>query len=380
MAFDMLAIGAVIAGALMFGAGLWMCQRARRAIRHSQLPLEQAASTPSMAARALALEAQLEFAPVALFRVGAAAPHTLEALNVSARRLLAPGRAVDAGQLGTDLAGLAGGQRRLIGFDTERGSERAMASAAVLTVDGAPQQLVALMPVEDELEAEAMQAWQKLVHVLTHEIMNSLTPVASLSHTSRELVKSVRGAIAQDVANDLDIALDAIGRRADSLTRFVSGYRQLASVPEAAPQRIDLARLCARMEALAGPRWLARGGRASFVVEPESLALLADAGQLEQALMSLLMNAEEASAHLAEPEVALSVRLARGGRLRIEVRDNGPGVPEDLAEQIFMPFFSTKPGGSGIGLAMVRQLVHRNGGTVRYVRSIGAGACFVINI
>jgi nitrogen fixation/metabolism regulation signal transduction histidine kinase len=197
----------------------------------------------------------------------------------------------------------------------------------VLTVDGAPLQLVALMPVEDELEAEAMQAWQKLVHVLTHEIMNSLTPVASLSHTSRELVKGVRGTIANEVADDLDIALDAIGRRADSLTRVVGGYRQLASVPQALPQRVDLARLCARMEALAGPRWQARGGRASFMVEPESLALLADAGQLEQALMNLLMNAEEATGHLAVPEGRTDLHALLLHQARRQRHRPGDGAP-----------------------------------------------------
>jgi C4-dicarboxylate-specific signal transduction histidine kinase len=223
-----------------------------------------------------------------------------------------------------------------------------------------------------------MQAWQKLVHVLTHEIMNSLTPVASLSQTSRELLQGAAGSLPPDIAADLDIAMDAIGRRADSLTHFVSGYRALASVPEARPQRIAIDAMFARLAALVGPHWRQRGGRAVFSVEPDSLELMADPGQLEQALVNLLKNAAEATAGMAAPEVLVSARLARGGRLRIEVADNGPGVQEDLAGEIFTPFFSTKSRGSGIGLAMVRQLVHRNGGAVRYAKSIGAGARFVV--
>ena len=338
------------------------------------LPQDQA----QLAARALALETQLEFAPVALFRLHDAPDAVLEPVNVSARRLLAPGRVADAAALRRALAALVAGQRSVIDVDTEQGSERALAVASMLTVEGQPQRLVALMPMEHELKAEAMQAWQQLVHVLTHEIMNSLTPVASLSHTSRELLAGVRGGLPADLADDLDIALDAISRRADSLTHFVSGYRALASVPEARPQRVEVAAMFARLSALVAPAWQARGGHALFEVEPEALELMADPGQLEQALVNLIQNAAEASAGLAVPEVCVSARLARGGRLRIDVCDNGPGVPDHLAGDIFTPFFSTKSKGSGIGLAMVRQLVHRNGGTVRYAKAVGSGARFIV--
>lgn len=331
-----------------------------------------------LAARALGLESQLEHAPIALFRILPSRMSAVEPVNASARRLLAPGRASDIPGLHRALAGLAVGQRCVIDFDTERGSERALATANVMTVDGEPQRLVALMPMEDELAAEAMQAWQKLVHVLTHEIMNSLTPVASLSQTSRELLRGAGGQLPPDVAGDLDVALEAISRRADSLTQFVGGYRTLASVPEARQQRIDVQRMFARMSALVGPAWQARGGRAHFIVEPDSLELMADPGQLEQALVNLLQNAAEASAGQSAPEVRVSARLVRGGRLHIAVSDNGPGVPDELIADIFTPFFSTREKGSGIGLAMVRQLVHRNGGAVRYAKSVGGGARFII--
>lgn len=331
-----------------------------------------------LATRALGLESQLEHAPIALFRVLPSRQNAVEPLNASARRLLAPGRASDVPAVHRALAGLAVGQRCVIDFDTERGIERALATANSMTVDGEPQRLAALMPMEDELEAEAMQAWQKLVHVLTHEIMNSLTPVASLSQTSRELLRGASESLPADIADDLDIALDAISRRADSLTQFVSGYRTLASVPEARAQRITVSRMFARLSALVAPGWQARGGRAVFVVEPDSLELMADPGQLEQALVNLIQNAAEATAGQAAPEVRLSARLARGGRLHIAVSDNGPGVQDELVADIFTPFFSTREKGSGIGLAMVRQLVHRNGGAVRYAKSVGGGARFII--
>lgn len=331
-----------------------------------------------LAARVLALESQLEHAPIALFRVSASQYAAVEPVNASARRLLAPGHATDLEGVRRALGRLVVGQRSVIDIDTERGTERTLATAGSMIVEGHPQRLVALMPMEAELEAEAMHAWQKLVHVLTHEIMNSLTPVASLSKTSRELLAGAGGDLPADVANDLDIALDAISRRADSLTHFVSGYRLLASVPEAKQQRVVLAGMFGRLSALVAPAWEARGGRAIFSVEPDSLELMADPGQLEQALVNLLTNAAEATADLADAEVTIIAKLARGGRLRIEVCDNGPGVQDDLIAEIFTPFFSTKKRGSGIGLAMVRQLVHRNGGAVRYAKSIGHGARFIV--
>lgn len=368
-------LGASAAAA--FGA-LWLMRRGLACAARLP-PLEVAVGMPPdqalLAARAFGLESQLEHAPIALFRI---LPLRVEPVNASARRLLAPGRASDVPALQRALAGLTVGQRCVIEFDTERGTERALATASAMTVEGEPQRLVALMPMEDELEAEAMQAWQKLVHVLTHEIMNSLTPVASLSQTSRDLLRGAGGQLPADIADDLDIALEAITRRADSLTRFVGGYRSLASVPEAVPQRIVVARMFARLSALVAPAWEARGGRAVFTVEPDSLELMADPGQLEQALVNLLQNAAQACAGQAAPEVRVSARLARGGRLHIAVSDNGPGVPDELIADIFTPFFSTREKGSGIGLAMVRQLVHRNGGAVRYARSVGGGARFVV--
>lgn len=339
------------------------------------LPQDQA----KLATQFLALEAQLEYAPVALFRIDpSAAANAVESLNASARRLLAPGRASNIDDLHEKFGALASGQRSIIEFDTERGPERALAMATSLTMDGRPQRLLALMPVGSELEAEAMQAWQKLVHVLTHEIMNSLTPVASLSQTSRELLAGVRADLPADVADDLDIALDAIKRRAESLTRFVDSYRALASVPPAQPQPMVLSELFARLSVLIAPAWQLRGGRAVFLAEAGPLELMVDPGQLEQALINLLKNAADATSDVAVPEATVTARLTRGGRLRIEVRDNGAGVDEDVIAHIFTPFFSTKSQGSGIGLAMVRQLVHRNGGTVRYAKSMGSGACFII--
>jgi signal transduction histidine kinase len=365
---------------------LWGCLERLAMLRHPRPPEPKAVLTieqQHLVDNALALETSLEHAPIPLFRIEGSGEQEgsarVQALNGNARKLVAPGRAVEPAALYRQLAGQPGERRTMIQFDTERGVERALLAVSELALQGRSQRLAALMPVESELEAEALNAWRQLVHVLTHEIMNSLTPVASLSRTARDMLDEVREALPQDVAHDLVTALDAISRRADSLADFVASYRSLSNVPAARPERFLVAALFERVRALVAPAWRARGGQVRFSVEPATLELVADPGQLEQALINLLKNAFEASAGIDKAGACVSARLVRGGRLRIEVADDGPGVPLELVNHIFTPFFTTKKQGGGIGLAMVRHLVHENGGTVRYARPVGTGARFIIS-
>jgi signal transduction histidine kinase len=266
-------------------------------LRRLRLPVARPETPPAPAAwpaqeAVLALEARLEHAPIALFRIdGLSGPGAVAPVNANARRLVAPGRASDPGTLYALLADQPADERRLVGFDTERGLERAMVAVSTLAVKGQGQRLAALMPVESQLEAEALNAWRQLVHVLTHEIMNSLTPVASLSRTAHELLDELAADLPADAADDLSTALDAIARRAASLADFVSSYRSLSTLPQAQPERVHLEGLFARLSALVGPAWQARGGTAEFSVETSSLEVMADPGQLEQALINLLKNA-----------------------------------------------------------------------------------------
>lgn len=366
--------------ALMLGHSL-QALAPRRAAAVLEIPSGLGQEQQTRMQQMLELEMRLEHAPIALFSLSQPAQQQqaqLQPLNNNARRLLAPGRASDSAALCRTLSAQSPGQRSLISFDTERGLERALLASSQITLQGQSQRLLALMPVESELEAEAMHAWQQLVHVLTHEIMNSLTPVASLSATAHDLLAEARPGLPPALGADLHTALDAISRRARSLADFVASYRSLTRVVAPAPHATQLSDVFARVAALVGPGWEARGGRIRFSVLPESLELMIDAGQLEQALLNLLSNAADATAHLASPQVSLSARLARGGRLRLEIGDNGPGVPDDLLAHIFTPFYTTKEKGSGIGLAMVRQLIHANGGTVRYAKAVQGGARFIV--
>ena len=262
-----------------------------------------------------------------------------------------------------------------VSLDTERGSERWQLQMQTLSLDGQGQTLLVLVPLERELEGESLQAWQQLVQILTHEIMNSLTPIKSLSQTAQMLLDEP-----PLVEADLRSALDGIAQRAEGLSRFVATYRRVSQWPAPVLAPVDLQALFQRLRLAVAPAWERLGGQLGFEVSEPGLRLIADEGQLEQALLALIHNAEQACAEQdLPPRLWLTARQGRGGRLQISVRDNGPGVPPGLERKIFLPFFSAREGGQGIGLTVVRQLVHGMGGRVRYVRPLEGGAAFVLS-
>jgi len=318
--------------------------------------------------RLAVLQSQVEHLPVAAW---ARVDDALHPLTSRARRLNAPGGVRDPDALRRLLR--TASQSGPVVLDTDRGSERWQLRRQPLALDGRAQTLLVLVPLESELESEALRASQQLVQILTHEIMNSLTPIRSLSQTALALIDEPA------TAGELRSALDAIARRAESLSGFVRSYRRVSQWPAPTLEAVDLRALFARLQQAVEPAWTARGGIVAFELAASTLQLLADAGQLEQALLALVQNAEQATQGVTPPRLWVYARMGRGGRLQITVRDNGAGVPAGLERQIFLPFFSAREGGQGIGLAVVRQLVCAMGGRVRHVRPLEGGAAFVLS-
>jgi C4-dicarboxylate-specific signal transduction histidine kinase len=372
----LLAAGAIAASA-MGSARAWMTASVFvLAALASLLPLARARlpasplsepPRPPDARRLSTLQVQLEHLPIAAWLQ---TDTTLEPLTSRARRLCAPGGVRDREVLNQRIR--THERDGPLTLDTERGSERWQLQRQTLAVEGQQQSLITLTPLEQELESESLQVWQQLLRVLTHEIMNSLTPIKSLSETAGGLLSE------PDSKEELRTALDAIARRADSLSSFVSNYRKVSQWPPPTLAPVDLSLLFKRLQQAVGPRWRARGGEAHFEVNSPGLRLMADEGQLEQMLLALFHNAEQATAHQLDPTMWVQARPTRGGRLQISVRDNGPGVAAGLERQIFLPFFSTREGGQGIGLTVVRQLMFGMGGRVRHVRPLEKGAMFVL--
>lgn len=384
----LLALAAAVAagGALAQGTPRWLSASALLMVvalalvwpRRTTPSLPEPPAPPPPPGLLLRLQAQLEHLPAAAWVLTHSGEgSSLEPITHRARRLMAPGAVQNAPALTQALTERAqNAQPGLLQVDTERGTERWSLALQALHLGGDAQVLLVLLPLESALETERLLAWQQLVQVLTHEIMNSLTPISSLSYSALALLDEPDAA---SVQAELRLALSTIAHRASGLQRFVADYRALSQLPPPALQPVDLDALLQRLQAAVAPAWAARGGQVHFSPAPAGLRLQADPAQLEQALLNLVRNAEAATRDTPSPSLWVEPRLSRGGHLRLTVRDNGPGVPPGLEQHIFLPFFSATPGGSGIGLTLTRQLLHGMGGRLRHVRPVQGGAAFVLS-
>jgi two-component system nitrogen regulation sensor histidine kinase NtrY len=305
---------------------------------------------------------------------------TVESVNRAAGRLAARAvqRLQDIAAIGPEsaarLEAIAPGETLVIRLSN---GQRALAFAARFASRGISRRLVALQNIESELDAAELKAWRDLVRILAHEMMNSLTPVASLADSIRPLL----GELGQGtpVVHDITTAVDTISRRSSGLISFVERYRKVADLPQPVPRRLALTEVIGRIHSLMAPALARKGIALSLHIEPPELEMQADAELLEQALINLLHNAIDAVAAASVPRIDLACRT-RGGDIVIEVSDNGRGLDPATLDQIFVPFFTTKPGGSGIGLALARQIALAHHGQVEVVPRTGGGAAFSLVI
>lgn len=252
--------------------------------------------------------------------------------------------------------------------------------------------LVSLANIQSELEEREMEAWQNLIRVLTHEIMNSVTPIVSLSSTASLLLSDAlgekeEGGKGQEVAitspvsgarpgkinteslEDVKSALDTISKRSEGLLHFVDDYRNLTRIPVPNFQMIKVSDLFGRIQKLFVDRFRMKKIGYTCTIEPPDLELTADPDLIEQVIINLILNSIGALSSTVSPMIKLIGKVdGRGGTI-VQVVDNGSGVPEPLLEKIFIPFFTTRKEGSGIGLSLSRQIMraHKGGITVHSI-------------
>jgi two-component system nitrogen regulation sensor histidine kinase NtrY len=325
------------------------------------------------------LEALVDDMPVALLTVdgaGAVAP-----ANKSARRLFRDARgtrAEDYAVYGATLAKrLAGGDaaEEILLLAIEGRTQRVLVRSGTLERLGRSIRAVTVQPIQGTLDAVEMAAQTDLVRVLTHEILNSLTPVTSLAATAADLLDDPE-LTANPRIGDARAAVTTLARRAHGLGHFIEAYRAVAHTPDiqrqafaAAPWAEELGRIFAAREP---------DLPLAIEVRPARLSIDADPDLLAQVLINLLQNAAQAMIGQARSP-ALALRLfADRETLVIEVEDNGPGVPEGLRQDVFLPFFTTRATGTGVGLNLARQIVVAHGGSIVIVDAPGGGALFRI--
>ena len=330
-------------------------------------------------------EAVLDDAPIALLIVDR--DGKVELANKASRRLLVRHTGVRVEDFaeygdafGKALSGGAVGRPRLVPLITEGVPQTAMVSAAIVHRLGGLVRVVAVQPIQSELNAIEIAAQSDLIRVLTHEIMNSMTPVTSLANTAAQLMGEIdRGddAAVRDARN----AVETLARRADGVMHFVESYRQISRTPVVRRRHFEVLPWASEIESLFRADAMADGVEFGISVDSTKLTLDADPDLLCQVLINLMRNgADAAKAHSEEPRVALSFSQMKSGRTQIEVADNGAGVPEPLRQDIFLPFFTTKQKGTGVGLSLARQVVLAHRGSITVDEAESGGALFRILI
>ena len=326
------------------------------------------------------LQTLIDTVPVAIITLDETGKVSLA--NHAARRLA--GRAMSklehlstiGAAAATVLSQLAPGQRRVVRLAD---GQRVLASAARFTAAGHQLRVFSLQSIGSELDAVELQAWQDLLRVLAHEMMNSLTPISSLAESVRPLLGAAVAADPDGELRDVADAVDVIARRSTGLMSFVGRYRTMAELPPPSLEVLSGADFIHRIDQLMRPTLEARGIAYSSSVEPPDLTVRADGGLLEQVLINLLHNAMEALSDAPDPRIEVRCQL-RDEHCSISVSDNGKGLESGSSEHMFVPFFTTKPGGSGIGLSLARQIAHAHHGQLEAAPNEPRGAVFSLSI
>jgi two-component system nitrogen regulation sensor histidine kinase NtrY len=242
--------------------------------------------------------------------------------------------------------------------------------------------LVSLQNIGAELEEKEMDAWQNLIRVLTHEIMNSITPISSLASTANDMLSSGPATgerrISPEVLDDVREAVGTIERRSQGLLRFVDAYRHLTHIPQPIFRQCLVGELFSRVHSLMQAQLAEAHIRFTIGIDPERLEVSADPDLIEQVLINLIRNAIQSMSGQEVKKLALSARVDETGHVWIEVSDNGPGIPREIQERIFIPFFTTKEDGSGIGLSLSRQIMRLHGGTITCRSTEDQGTIFAL--
>ncbi len=246
--------------------------------------------------------------------------------------------------------------------------------------------LATIKNIQSVLEEQETEAWQKLIRVLTHEIMNSITPIASLSSTIDMMIKSLNEAQVEDpnatldeeTVDEIQQGLQTIHKRSTGLMHFVDTYRNLTRIPKPNFKIVAVTTLFNNITPLMDEE--IRNSNINFTVsvDPDNIDLSCDVELIEQVIINLLKNAIHALENRPNPTISLTGFLNKRGRVTIQVTDNGEGILPEVLDKIFIPFFTTKPKGSGIGLSLSRQIMRLHNGSINAFSKPDHGTTFTL--
>ena len=271
------------------------------------------------------------------------------------------------------------GESRVTTAHLERSFFKVLLSATAFQTEGKKYKLIAFQNVNEALDETESKAWQKLLSVMTHEIMNSVAPISSLADTLKNrLQKSVAEPNDSVALEDLEIGIETIKRRSEGLLKFAETYRNLNKITTLNLKKVYVRELFANLHQLMQPTFEQKNIDLEIILRETDLSFEADPSLIEQVLINLIVNAIEAVKEQENPRIILSADSNTLKKVILKVADNGTGMPEELMDKIFIPFFSTKKNGSGIGLSLCKQIVMLHKGNIQVQSVEGKGTAFAL--
>ncbi|MBI1343818.1 MAG: GHKL domain-containing protein [Terrimonas sp.] len=270
------------------------------------------------------------------------------------------------------------GESKVATAHLEKHSNKILLSGTAFQTEGNIYKLIAFQNVSEALDETESKAWQKLLSVMTHEIMNSVAPISSLADTLKLRLQQSMAVISNDTGavDDLQIGIETIKRRSEGLLKFAQTYRNLNKITKLNLQQVYVRDIFENLYQLMQPTLQQKNIEMETILKDTDLVLEADINLLEQVLINLVVNAIEAVKDREEPRIILSAYLSSNKKTVIKVADNGNGMSEEVMDKIFIPFFSTKKSGSGIGLSLCKQIMILHRGNIQAQSIEGEGTAF----
>lgn len=268
------------------------------------------------------------------------------------------------------------GTNRLIQIQTGRTSIKVLISVARFKVNGKLNFLLAVKNINEAVQETETLAWQRLLRVLTHEIMNSVAPITSLAETLKQRISLLQANPDPELLEDMVLSIEVIRSRSEGLLKFADTYRSISRVTQPSLSSVRVTDLFMQIERLMQADFDRQGILFRWKIRDAGINIEADVSLVEQVILNLILNAIEATRNQDEKEIQLLAYLNGQERIVIELADNGPGIPEELLENIFIPFFTTRKDGSGIGLSLSKQIMQQHKGSITVESAPGGGSIF----
>lgn len=260
-------------------------------------------------------------------------------------------------------------ESRVFQLQNEREKTHLALKSTSISIDGQSLLLIVVQDIHRELDEKETDSWVKLIRVLTHEIMNTITPITSISESILKYFKPSDGdfptALNEDHIRSTVKGLEVIQEQGGDLMDFVQSYRSLLSLPKPDKSIVSVQKLLERVNVLMDQENRDKAVHFTVGTDPADLELFIDEKQISQILVNLGKNALQSLREQENGQIRIRAGIDEKGKKYIQVADNGPGIPPDLINEIFIPFFTTKNTGTGIGLSLSKQIMHLHGGTIK---------------